>query len=90
MNKNSFSKADLEKIEEIQNKRGIKTFTEAVRTIVRDYDGGSCGCEGECTCGDTKLSDDNFALLADAIVEMDKKLDILLMHIAPKSAGEVK
>jgi len=82
MNKSSFSKADQTKIEEIQKAKGIKTFTETVRTIVREYDDGFHGSE--------KLSDENFALLADAIVEMDKKMDILLMHIAPKSAGEVK
>ena len=77
--KNSFGKADKAIIEKIQKEKGIKTFTETVRTIVREYDGGSHG-----------LSDDNFALLADAIVEMDRKIDQLLANIAPKSAGEVK
>jgi hypothetical protein len=81
MNKSSFSEADKAKIEEIQKEKGIKSFAETVRTIVREYDGGSYG---------SGISDENFALLADAIVEMDKKLDILLTHIAPKSAGEVK
>lgn len=90
MNKSSFSKADITKIEKIQKEKEIKTFTETVRTIVREYGNGSCSCDGECTCDDNKISDENFALLADAIVEMDKKLDMLLMHIAPRSAGEVK
>jgi hypothetical protein len=79
--KNSFSETDKAKIEKIQKEKGIKSFTETVRTIVREYtDGGSLG-----------LSDENFALLADAIVEMDKKIDLIINNLpAPKSAGEVK
>jgi len=86
--KNSFSKSDIEKIEKIQKEKGIKTFTETVRTIVRDFDNGSCGCE--CDCSTERISDENFALIADALVELDRKLDILLTHVAPKSAGNVK
>lgn len=84
MNKNSFSKADLAKIEKIQKEKGIKTFTEAVRTIVREFGNGSCSCGGE------KVSDENFTLLANAIVELSEKMDQILMHMAPQSAGEVK
>lgn len=81
---------DIQKVEEYQKEKGIKTFTEAVRSIIRNMDGASCTCEGECTCDSEKLSDENFALIADALVEMDKKLTTLVMHIAPRTAPEVK
>jgi hypothetical protein len=72
------SKADIKKIEEYGQAKGIKTFTKSVQGIIDEFDGAS-------------VSDENFALLADALVELDKKIDLIISNLpAPKSAGEVK
>ena len=69
------NKTDVEKVKEYQERNGLKNFSESMRNMIR---------------GDSKdLSDDNFALLADAIVKMDNKINILLGRTAPRSAGEV-
>lgn len=68
------TKKDMQAVDEYQKKNGLKNFSEAMRNIVRNLD---------------SLSDDNFALLGDAIMKMDEKIDILVMHTAPKHAGEV-
>lgn len=78
------SEADIAKIEEYGKEKGIKTFTESMRSIISSFGDASCSCNSD------NMSDENFALIADALVEMDKKLDIILTHFAPKSAGEVK
>ncbi len=70
------TKKDIQAVEDYQKRNGLKNFTDAMRNIVRSLD--------------DKLSDDNFALIGDAIMKMDSKIDILVMHTAPKSAGEVK
>ena len=81
-----FSETDINIIKEFQTQKGIKSFTESVRTIIRMFGDGSL-VEKD---GDF-LSDDNFALLADAIVKLDNKIDLVVANLAPpKSAGEVK
>ena len=75
--------ADITKIEEYATKNNIKTFTESVRSIIREFDGAP-------SISTDEVSDENFALLADAIIELDKKLELILTHFAPKNAGEVK
>jgi len=81
---------DIKKIEKFRKENNIKTFSESARSIIRKLDGALCTCEDECSCETNKISDDNFALLADALIQINDKLDQLLTHIAPKSAGEVK
>jgi hypothetical protein len=68
---------ELLDISEYQQKNSIKNFSETIRTLVR------------VALSEQGLSDENFALLADAIMKMDKKLDLMMINIAPKSAGEV-
>jgi hypothetical protein len=68
---------ELLDIGEYQQKNKIKNFSETIRTLVR------------VALSENGLSDENFALLADAIMEMDKKIDLMMVNIAPKSAGEV-
>lgn len=61
-------------VTEYQKRNGLKSFSSAIQNII-----------------DNMLSkDDQFVLISDAIVSMDKKIDELCMNIAPKSAGEVK
>ena len=74
---------ELFMVQEYQKRNQLRNFSQAVRGIIRT---------GECECKDEKdetLSDDNFALLADAIVKLDKKIDIIISTFAPKSAGKV-
>lgn len=80
---------DIKLVDEYQKRNGLKNFSEAMRNIVRGMD--------SCTCGDTDVSDDNFALIADALVKINdntekinEKIDLMLPNIAPKAAGEVK
>lgn len=74
---------DIDRIVEYKQKNGLKSFSDAVRNILRTTD--------NCTCSDeTKLDDENFALIADAIKILDEKLDAILVNFAPKHAGEVK
>lgn len=68
---------ELLDISEYQKKNSIKNFSETIRTLVR------------VALSEHGLSDENFALLADAIMNMDKKIDLMMVNIAPKSAGEV-
>ena len=68
---------ELSDIGEYQQKNDIKNFSETIRTLVR------------VSLSEQGLSDENFALLADAIMNMNKKLDLMMINIAPKSAGEV-
>ena len=68
---------ELSDISEYQQKNKIKNFSETIRTLVR------------AALSENGLSDENFALLADAIMKMDKKIDSMMINIAPKSAGEV-
>lgn len=77
----------IQKIEEYKKEKGIRTFGEAVRSIIEKK--CTCGTEN-CCDSEEKLSDENFALIADALVEMNKKIDTLVMHIAPRNAPEVK
>jgi len=75
------TKEDIKLVDDYQKRNGLKNFSEAMRNIVRGMD--------TCSCGDD-VPDDKFALIADALVKMDEKLDAMLPNIAPKSAGEVK
>jgi hypothetical protein len=80
-----FTKEEIERIKTYQERNGLKSFSAAVKNII--------GNEKECKCksGDIdNISDDKFALLADAILKLDGKVEAMLMNIAPKSAGEVK
>ena len=70
-----FTEKDVETISEYQEKNGLRNFSKAVRNMIRK---------------DKGLSDENFALLADAIVKLDEKIEAMMIHIAPKSAGEIK
>lgn len=68
---------ELSDISEYQQKNSIKNFSETIRTLVR------------VALSEDGLSDENFALLADAIMKLDKKINLMMVNIAPKSAGEV-
>lgn len=76
-----FTKEEIKKIEEYQNKNNLKTFSAAIKGIVNGK---------KCSCKTKDMSDDKFALIADAIIKLDEKLTNMSIHIAPKSAGEVK
>jgi hypothetical protein len=78
----------IQKIEEYKKEKGIRTFGEAVRSIIEKK--CTCGSENCCDSEKEKLSDENFALIADALVEMKQQIDTLVMHIAPRNAPEVK
>ena len=77
-------------VTEYQQKNQIKNFSAAIRSIIENLNGCSCGDSAE-------IPDDKFALIGDVLVEIGKKLDeqdeklgLLTVHLAPKSAGEVK
>ncbi len=74
---------DVKDVQEYQAKNGFKNFSQAVRNIIRNIENG-------CSCDDSDVSDDNFALIADALQTINTKIDLMLPNIAPKSAGEVK
>lgn len=69
----------IKAVEEFQKRNKLKSFTKAIQVIVDKMD--SCDCKKE--------DDEIVPLLADAIVKMDKKLDVLIGSIAPKHAGEI-
>lgn len=74
-----FDNLDIEKIEEFSTENKIATFSETIRYMVRNFNSSP------------SISDDNFALIADALVQLNEKIDILISNIEPpKSAGEVK
>lgn len=75
--------SDIKKIEEYGKEKGIKTFTESVRSIIKEFDGAPSSLD------ENEIPDEKFALLADAIVELNEKMDLILTHIAPRNAGEV-
>lgn len=77
-----FTNKEIERIENYQKRNGLKTFSAAVKNII--------GNEKQCSCKSDDIPDDKFALLADAIMKLDSKIEIILKSIAPKSAGEVK
>lgn len=70
-------------VEDFQKKNKLKSFTKAMQFMVDNLDSCNCDCKED--------GDDNevITLLADAIVKMDKKLDVLIGSIAPKHAGEI-
>ena len=79
---------DIDIVVEYQKRNQLKNFSQAIRSIIQK---GECSCQGE------EIPDDKFALIGDALVEIGKKLDeqdaklsLLTVHLAPKSAGEVK
>jgi predicted CopG family antitoxin len=73
-----FTDEEIKILEEHKEKIGVNSFSEAVRNFIKINDEGNL------------QSDSNFALLADAIIKMDDKINVILRSIAPKSAGEVK
>lgn len=77
-----FTKEEIERITKHQKRNGLKSFSAAVKNIM--------GNKHKCSCKSNDISNDNFALLADAIMKIDSKIEAMLINIAPKSAGEVK
>jgi hypothetical protein len=75
---------ELNIVDEFQKRNQMKNFSKAVRAIIRNNT-ETCTCKGE----KESLSDENFALLADAIVKLNDKIDIIVGTLAPKSAGEI-
>ena len=73
------TKTDIEQVTKYQKRNGLKNFSDAMRNIIRNMDNKS-----------KDVSDENFVLLGDALVKIDEKIDIVVKHLAPKSAGEVK
>lgn len=73
------TKQEIEKVEEYKKRNSLKSFSAAVKSIIDVVDIDS-----------TDVPDDNFALIADALVKIDEKIEQLSIHVAPKSAGEVK
>jgi len=73
---------EIDRVNKYQEDNGLKTFSAAMKGIIRDM--------GKCTCVSDDIPDDKFALIADAIMKMDEKLESMRLHIAPRSAGEVK
>jgi len=69
----------VEAITNYQKEKGLRNFSVAISSIVDNFLKGS----------DSGMSNEQFALLGDAIVKMDKKIDILIETTAPKSAGEI-
>ena len=74
----NFTEKEIEKITNYKNKLDLKTFSSAIKNIIANLS------------NDNDISDDKFALLADAIIKLDKKIEEMSRNIAPKSAGEVK
>lgn len=73
-----FDNLDIKVIEEYSKENKNTSFSEAVRSMIRNFN-------------TTTISDENFALIADALVEISAKIDVLLINIQPpKNAGEVK
>lgn len=70
----------IKAVEDFQKRNKLRSFTKAIQIIVDNM--------GSCDCKDNK-NDEIVPLLADAIVKMDKKLDVLIGSIAPKHAGEI-
>lgn len=68
-------------VEDFRKKNKLRSFTKAIQIIVDNM--------GECDCKPESDKDDFSVLVADAIVKIDNKLDILIGSIAPKHAGEV-
>lgn len=71
----------IKAVEDFQKKNKLRSFTKAIQLIVDNID--------ECSCEKSETKDDFSVLVADAIVKIDNKLDILIGSIAPKHAGEI-
>jgi len=81
MNKTiNFTDEDIEIIEKWKEKIGVNSFSEAVRSFIRSED-----VENK----ETTLSEEYFALIADAIKTLNDKIDIIGQNIAPKNVGEI-
>jgi hypothetical protein len=89
------SKDEINAVEEYQKRNGLKNFSEAMRNMVSSMNSHFKQEESDMQMivqDGSDISDENFALLGSAIVEMDKKIEKILKHIeliAPKSAGEI-
>jgi len=71
------NKEEIEIVEKYKDENKLKSFSDAVRNIIRkDIE--------------EDVSDSNFALIADALISIDEKVSLLTVHLAPKGAGEVK
>jgi len=76
------NQSDVDLVNKHQGKNGLKNFSEAMRNMIRGHNEKS----------DENFHDDNFALLADAILKMDEKINLILESLekfAPNSPGEV-
>lgn len=71
----------IKAVEDFQKKNKLRSFTKAIQLIVDNID--------VCNCEKSETKDDFSVLVADAIVKIDNKLDILIGSIAPKHAGEI-
>jgi hypothetical protein len=72
---------EIKLVTDFQKKNKLKSFSEAIRVMIQSGN--------ECQCSTKNDADENFVLLADAIIKMDKKLDVVVGSIAPKHAGEI-
>ncbi len=75
------TKEDVDTVIEYQQRNGLKNFSEAVRYLVRNYENLECKCGGE--------EKGELGKYVELLVEINKKIDLMLPNIAPKSAGEV-
>jgi intein-encoded DNA endonuclease-like protein len=78
-----FPKEELELIKAHMEENKIKTFSEGVRSIISKK-------EKHCQCQSDHVTDTNLTLISELLIKLNEKVDLLLTHMAPKSAGNVK
>jgi hypothetical protein len=79
-----FSETELAIIEEYRQRNGLKNFSVAIKNIIGRIE--NC----QCSSNDVDIPEDKFEMITDAIKKLDEKLENMSIHVAPKSAGEVK
>ena len=75
------TKEDIKKVINYQKENKKNNFSEAIRDIIRNMNQSSYKFDD--------IPDSKFALLADAILKMDSKINAIIANLAPKSAGEI-
>ena len=73
-----FTEEEIQLIEDYQKRNDIKSFSKTVKDIINS--------SGESIKSDSNENDNNFAILADAILKIDDKINILIGSIAPRHA----
>jgi len=68
---------EIKKVTQYQKRKKLKSFSASIKSIIADMKSD-------------EIPDDKFALIADALIKIDEKLNSMKMHIAPRNAGEVK